>query len=317
MLLKLRLNQVCLLQRSLRHWRSFNKPSKSLSTSHLLQAHMEGLPAAVCLPLPRVWSKPVCTQISSSAFINAALRDFPVPDSRSSLYTFVRFPRDFKDSRRIISPVLHETRSLYHILKHFLVFSVRGASRLADHSHAGFDQGMLNKLNISATASPSESIYGSPGGTRNGHESSTHSGQYAGAAILVSHTRPTNSRNFGGIVVPCKPSSDASPNRLEFINEISNWRPVSDGSNGDFQRGVTFRAGNFVHPAGNEADDVFGTSRDGETQGQGKLDSCILLIIALTVKGDDSNRPDGTGEAISNDNAQALLPPSACVFVAK
>ena len=45
----------------------------------------------------------------------------------------------------------------------------------------------------------------------------------------------------------------------------------------------------------------------------------LLPVLALIVLDGApfSPRPDRAGVALTNDNAQALLPPHACVFVAK
>lgn len=93
-----------------------------------------------------------------------------------------------------------------------------------------------------------------------------------------------------------------------------NWR-----STGKVGEPLKHGAGSFVRRAGNEADDVFSYSRNaGQASVQGDIIRTIFaLITALTVGIQGSPRPDQENEPISNNNAQALLPPSACVFVAK
>ena len=98
-------------------------------------------------------------------------------------------------------------------------------------------------------------------------------------------------------------------------------------SMGDSQWGAV--QSNFVYNSrkANDVDDVF-TSTDNARLAMhpGKpstIESLTQVTLTLAVSDQSGNEPpynpreDRAGEVISNENAQALLPPSACVFVAK
>lgn len=107
--------------------------------------------------------------------------------------------------------------------------------------------------------------------------------------------------------------SSPSSDRAKAIRMSPNWRnKVSDLS-------AASRA-SFVRQSANQSDDPF-VSNGSATQSpdQSKFITIPATCFALIVLDGASFSPrhDRTGVALTNDNAQALLPPHACVFVAK
>ena len=100
-------------------------------------------------------------------------------------------------------------------------------------------------------------------------------------------------------------SSSPSSDRVKNIRESPNWRN---------------KEVNFVRRTGNHGEDPFVSSVSaGQPQGQ-DLHHSLIEFNELTVQGNKTSfspRRDRTGVPLSNDNAQAILPPRACVFVAK
>lgn len=100
-------------------------------------------------------------------------------------------------------------------------------------------------------------------------------------------------------------TSSPSTDRVKAIRESPSWRN---------------KGGNFPRRFDNHEEDPFVSSANaGQSQGQGKS-SLSQMDSALTVQGNNTSfspRRDRTGVPLSNDNAQAMLPPRACVFVAK
>ncbi|KAL6713555.1 hypothetical protein ACLMJK_009020 [Lecanora helva] len=169
-----------------------------------------------------------------------------------------------------------------------------------DATQIVLSQDMMNMLKITSADPAIESIYGSPARGRE-RGSSAKPDRFAERVVLVSYTSPSNKQKLGGIVLPRNTSTSTSPSsdRLKLIRESPTWRLVKEDREA-FDRDAGCPSNDFVKRTGNEADDVFGSPRaDNQSPRQ-----------------DEASRPFQTNGPISNDNAQALLPPSACVFVA-
>lgn len=113
--------------------------------------------------------------------------------------------------------------------------------------------------------------------------------------------------------------SSPSSDRAKAIRMSPNWRnKVSDL---DLLSGLSAASrASFVRQSANQSDDPF-VSNGSATQSpdQSKFITIPATCFALIVLDGASFSPrhDRAGVALTNDNAQALLPPHACVFVAK
>lgn len=150
----------------------------------------------------------------------------------------------------------------------------------------------------------------SPAGGR-GRNSSPHSARQAVRSALLDYPTPSKKQTVGGRAFSPSTSSKSSLNSDRLRQ---NWRSTENSAQPPKQA-----ADSFVQRSGNVADDVFSSTNDDSQQPvQGKL-VCTLSMgkHALSVELKGPLQANEKIEAISNDNAQALLPPSACVFVAK
>ena len=96
------------------------------------------------------------------------------------------------------------------------------------------------------------------------------------------------------------PSNHTSPNALRLASHTPLWRH-----------------GNFAQPP---AHDPFLSHGHADQSPRGKYQLYLApLLLAKPALSAENLRPraDRAGQTLSGDNAQALLPPSACVFVAK
>lgn len=134
---------------------------------------------------------------------------------------------------------------------------------------------------------------------------------------LVDCLSPSHKCTIATVSQDKSANSSPSSDRVKAIRESPSWRPAEPS--------FLYRSGHsgttFVHRAGHEADDVFSSPAQATSApSEGNSFLCTTMSSILTTSGIqnsvDSSK-DQTAEPISNDNAQALLPPSACVFVAK
>ena len=100
--------------------------------------------------------------------------------------------------------------------------------------------------------------------------------------------------------------SSPSASRYQDIMQSPHWRAPAG----------------FVRQSGGGADDPFVSAQENDQTGdQGKCRVnwyCNALILTGVATGSPYRpREDRAGVQLSGDNAQAVLPPNACVFVAK
>ena len=166
-----------------------------------------------------------------------------------------------------------------------------------DHHMAG----LIHSLQAAQIDPAIETISGSPMTARNGKYLPHLERRVDRNVFTEVQLSPPKTGDFHcNVPKPSSPSSD----RLKNIRESPDWRN---------------KEGTFVRRSGNHGEDPFVSSVNaGESQGQGS--SLTYGLNVLTFQGDNTSfspRRDRTGVPLSNDNAQAILPPRACVFVAK
>lgn len=119
---------------------------------------------------------------------------------------------------------------------------------------------------------------------------------------------PSSTAGFANFGSARNGSTHSSPTttRYKDILESPNWR----------------RSGGFVRQSAASSDDPFVSDKGaGQDTYQGKLGAFLASKhTTLTCQVGDqifNPREDRAGVRLSGDNAQAILPPNACVFVAK
>ncbi|KAL9132292.1 MAG: hypothetical protein Q9175_006532 [Cornicularia normoerica] len=151
-------------------------------------------------------------------------------------------------------------------------------------SHDHHMAGLIHSLQAGQIDPAIETISGSPMTARNAKYLPQLERRVDRSIFTETQLSPSKTGNFD-----CNASTTSSPStdRVKNIRESPNWRN---------------KDGNFVRRSGNHGEDPFVSSANaGQSQGYNTS---------------FSPRRDRTGVPLSNDNAQAMLPPRACVFVA-
>ena len=162
--------------------------------------------------------------------------------------------------------------------------------------------GLIHSLQAAQIDPAIETISGSPMTARNGKYLPHLERRVDRNVFTEAQLSPPKTGDFHCNVPK---SSSPSSDRLKNIRESPNWRN---------------KEGTFVRRSGNHGEDPFVSSVNaGESQGQSFL-THLDGFNTLTFQDNNTSfspRRDRTGVPLSNDNAQAILPPRACVFVAK
>lgn len=164
--------------------------------------------------------------------------------------------------------------------------------------------GLMRSLQATHMDPAVETISGSP--------MTSHGGKYFPRTQLhgdrgffgEAHSSPSKNSSTGNLDGNGCIVSSPTTNRVKEIRESPNWRTKQEI---------------FVRQSGTHGSDPF-VSNDNARHSQGMPILYSSGQCMLTVQGNNSPfspRQDRIGVPISSDNAQGVLLPSACVFVAK
>ena len=182
-----------------------------------------------------------------------------------------------------------------------LIFTPALTAQLTGQDH--HMAGLIHSLQASQIDPAIETISGSPMTARDGKYLPQLERRVDRSIFIEAQSSPSKT---GNVNRNASAASSPSTDRVKEIRESPTWRN---------------KDGNFVRHSGNHGEDPFVSSANaGQSHTQGKSSPPSTSLSLLTFEGNNTSfspRRDRTGVPLSNDNAQAMLPPRACVFVAK